>query len=228
MQMLSNYSYSKQEFDSIKARFPGLEYQQKNNLIIGYIYIGPCRYVKEQDGRFTVKSCTVKDNGCITGEYLIRINLGSATKEPEVYEISEKIESVAKNLKKSLADLHLFPHNRQCCLGIRIEPTKSLSEFILHDVYPYFVWQAYYSQYQKIPPCGEYSHGNEGIKEAAEDYKKTICCLDKYGRNQSCPCGSGKKYKCCCRIVDEEKKRHLENFTNLITKKLRPNPKKQV
>ena len=43
---------------------------------------------------------------------------------------------------------------------------------------------------------------NEGYQEEIEPYKKQIKTIQnstpKIGRNESCPCGSGKKYKKCC------------------------------
>ena len=37
-------------------------------------------------------------------------------------------------------------------------------------------------------------------KKFKETYRdsKTVVNTDKVGRNDSCPCGSGKKYKKCC------------------------------
>lgn len=42
--------------------------------------------------------------------------------------------------------------------------------------------------------------GEEKMKEIAKKYKKskTVVKEKKIGRNEPCPCGSGKKYKHCC------------------------------
>lgn len=42
--------------------------------------------------------------------------------------------------------------------------------------------------------------GEEKIKEITKKYKqsKTVVKEKKIGRNEPCPCGSGKKYKHCC------------------------------
>lgn len=42
--------------------------------------------------------------------------------------------------------------------------------------------------------------GEDKMKEIAKEYKKskTIVKGKKIGRNEPCPCGSGKKYKHCC------------------------------
>jgi preprotein translocase subunit SecA len=49
-------------------------------------------------------------------------------------------------------------------------------------------------------PQWEGIFSKEKRKEIEKDYKtsKTIVNGDKVGRNDSCPCGSGKKYKKCC------------------------------
>ena len=112
-----------------------------------------------------------------------------------------------------MIDLHIYPSTKACCLGIRITPCRSLSEFFFEDVYPYFVWQAYFDKYRKIPPCGEYSHKN-GLKEAESDFKQEITSVKKLGRNFPCPCGSNKKYKKCCMDNDEIKKTDLINWKN--------------
>ncbi|MEK6266591.1 MAG: SEC-C metal-binding domain-containing protein [Clostridium sp.] len=49
-------------------------------------------------------------------------------------------------------------------------------------------------------PQWEGIFSKEKRKEIQKDYKdsKTVVNTDKIGRNDSCPCGSGKKYKKCC------------------------------
>jgi hypothetical protein len=38
--------------------------------------------------------------------------------------------------------------------------------------------------------------------------------MDKVGRNDPCPCGSGKKFKKCCESKVKHKKFHAEVLTN--------------
>ena len=40
--------------------------------------------------------------------------------------------------------------------------------------------------------------------------------LDKVGRNDPCPCGSGKKYKKCCMAKDEAKKIALSHLADML------------
>lgn len=205
--------YSQKEFDKVKTWFPRLDYFPRDKTIVGRIDIGPCRYIEKQCGNLTeweIEPCNQNALECISGDYLIEVDLKQKNGNgyPRVFEIGEKIERLANKLGKRVIDLHLYPQDKRCCLGINIART-SLSEFILYDVYPYFVWQAYYYKYRKVPPCGEYSHEITGLKEATEYYKKKNeyykgKIVGKTGRNKPCPCGSNKKYKKCCLSKDEK------------------------
>ena len=219
--------YSKKDFEQVKEYFPGLNYSPDDQKIMGELVISPCRYHKDpnniQLSEWKIVPCASNCDDYIEGRYLIQIDFHQIDPQgyPKVYEIGDRIESLAKQLNKKLVDLHLN-HDKSCCLGIFFEPINSLSQFILSYVYPYFVWQAYYAKYKKIPPCGEYSHGKTGRQEAVQEYKQNIVALNKIGRNEQCPCKSGKKYKKCCLRKDEAKKLHLNNFCrnwNKILKK---------
>ena len=142
--------------------------------------------------RWSIVSCS-SDFFCLQDVYEIEIRLKELSQgRPKVFETGGRIHSVAKELGKSIGDLHINPKDGSCCLGLFL-PNKdeSLSQFVRTKVYPYFVWQAYYDNYKRIPPCGEFSHGETGLLE----FKKQV---NARGRNQRCPCGSGKKYKTCC------------------------------
>lgn len=222
MQILMEYS--QEEIDKVKTWFPGLDYYPDNNRISGSLAISACCYKEKKCENFIaweIQPCSPDQSECITGEYLIEIDLGQEGEYPKVYEIGEKIERLANELKKRVIDLHSYPQDKSCCLGISFSPRTSLSEFILYDVYPYFVWQAYYYKYKKIPPCGEYSHGIKGWREATEDYKKKIQfyrdkIVGKTGRNNPCPCGSNKKYKKCCLFQDEEYEREVNRMQKIL------------
>jgi tetratricopeptide (TPR) repeat protein len=50
--------------------------------------------------------------------------------------------------------------------------------------------------------------------------------LLKVGRNDLCPCGSGKKYKKCCMLKDETQKlEELEKKENLVEEKEKKHPR---
>jgi len=48
------------------------------------------------------------------------------------------------------------------------------------------------------PPKGDFPVFNKYIANAPEKIISRFTPTKKVGRNESCPCGSGKKYKKCC------------------------------
>ncbi len=64
---------------------------------------------------------------------------------------------------------------------------------IQHDV----VRTLYHARINKVPQRREPPKAVEGPAEAGA-VKKTVKAAPKIGRNDPCPCGSGKKYKNCC------------------------------
>ena len=182
--------YNKQDFSLLENDFPDLYYDENDNTVKGelsfnayYKNIG-----KKCKDRWRICLCSESDN-CLHGYYEIKICL--ITNPPTVYEISGKIKKLAEKLERSNNDLHLYD-DYKCCLGLGINCNIPLSTFIINWVYPYFIWQAYFEKYEKVPPCGEYPHNEQ---EAGEQYWKDVKNL---GRNELCICGSGKKYKNCC------------------------------
>ena len=125
--------------------------------------------------------------------YEIEIRLNDLRHDkPKVFETGGRIIRLARELSKSIIDLHLYPDNGDCCLGLFLpNSNETLSEYVLRKVYPYFVWQAYFSKYRKVPPVGEWPHGALGQQEF-------LMHIRTIGRHQPCPCGSGKKFKDCC------------------------------
>lgn len=150
------------------------------------------RQGKNRKYTWEIISCPLDEN-CIHDYYEIKILLDSSVKNgwPKVFETGGRIEKLASQTGQKVIDLHLYPNDKSCCLGICVNPNITLTAFIYNIVYPYFVWQAYYHKYKKVPPCGQYSHGRKGIEECLQQ-------LETIGRNDKCICNSGKKYKYCC------------------------------
>lgn len=184
--------YKYNDFSLLNNIFPDLYYDKENNTIKGELSFN-AHYKntgKKGINRWKIFSCTT-GKSCLEGYYEIEIDLN--TDIPTVYETSKKIQKLAKKLGKSNNDLHLYD-NYKCCLGVYID-TNILSKFIIGYIYPYFVWQAYFEKYYKVPPCGEYSH-NRKIAEI-ECLTDSINGFKNLGVNDLCPCESGKKYKRC-------------------------------
>ena len=116
---------------------------------------------------------------------------------PFVFETGGKIIRFSQENNIHPADLHLNG-DLSCCLGIftREESANmALDKYIIEFVFSFFAWQAYFSTYSKKPPWGEYSHA---VRGEAEKNIEIFMKMRNTGRNDPCPCGSGRKYKKCC------------------------------
>ena len=180
--------YSPTEMDKIQRHFPGLYYDK--GAIRGEVSFS-ARYelsVIKDKKKWTITSCS-SGKDCIQDVYEIEILLNG---QPKVFEVGGRIKKLAKEIGRPVIDLHIYPEDESCCLGIFLRNEReTLSDFVIKKVYPYFVWQAYFEKFRKTPPCGEYSHGKQGQQEFWTDIFET-------GRNERCPCGSGRKFKICC------------------------------
>lgn len=193
--------YSATEFQRVQKVFPDLHYESENNCITGKLKF-KSRYQKKlrKNGKnsWAIEPC-LSGSDCFNGCYEISISFGeNPTGLPKVFETGGRIEKLAKEMGKPIIDLHVYPSDNSCCLGVYIPTSITLYDFIVGHVYPYFVWQAYFDKYRKVPPCGEHSHGESGIIEYLQDWYEYLQDIKKIGRNDPCFCGSGKKYKKCC------------------------------
>jgi hypothetical protein len=190
---MPSIAYEHNDFSLLNNIFPDLYYDEKSNTIKGELSFSAHYKNTEKKGnsRWKIFPCTT-EKSCLKGYYEIEIDLN--TDMPTVYETSKKIQNLAKKLGKSNNDLHLYD-NHKCCLGVYIDTNILLSKFIINHVYPYFVWQAYFEKYCKVPPCGEYPHNRE--KAEIEYLVDRFNSFKNLGANDPCPCKSGKKYKRC-------------------------------
>ncbi len=164
------------DIENIQKQFPNLYLEGnfvKGEINVCAVYDGKkLIHNPDQNNKQRYQNTFVKD------VYEIKIDCANR----KVYETGNRIEKIA--------DRHIYDDG-SCCLELSMPEQKKLSDFIRCFVCPFFVWQAYYEQYNEVPPWGEWSHGIEGIKEFYDSIKNI-------GRNDRCICGSGKKYKICC------------------------------
>ena len=191
------------DIDSLKEKFPFLKVE--NDTINGSIDFC-CFYDKEED-RLEYNSSHQK-----AVEDLYKIQINCKKKDtwglPKVYEIGGKIERYAKEKNIELDKLHIN-QDKSCCLGIfpKLE-WEGVSDFIIKQVIPFLYWHSHLYYYEE-KPWGEYAHGNQGIIEAM-----TLPNAKGVDRNILCPCNSGRKYKKCCMIKDDNLKSKKINFIN--------------
>ncbi len=170
--------------DNINSQMLQVEQVFPNLFLEGNFVKGEINICAIYNGRKLIHNPNEKDKQTykdtfVKDFYEIKIDLDTS----KVFEIGNKIEKCMDN--------H-FNQDNSCCLGLFKNPNpKKLLDFIKKYVCPFFVWQAYKQKYNKIPPWGEWSHGEKGI----EEFKNSLKNIE---RNDFCPCGSGKKYKKCC------------------------------
>lgn len=208
-------TYNEHEMKKIRYHFPHLYYE--SGIIKGIINFNVSYELKQHDGKqiYLIVKCLSEDSR-ISNEYQIEIHLKDII--PVVYEVGGKIEALAKKRGYSIEDLHFYQNDKRCCLGI-FSPRyiNSLSEFVIEWVYPFFVWQAYWEKYDKIPPCDAYSHGRKGYLEKKLELEGQLVSSDKkYNRNATCPCGLPNKYKKCCLPHDEKLNTEISYINNML------------
>lgn len=96
------------------------------------------------------------------------------------------LDGIDTSIKKS-NDFESFDESSQ--VEIEIEPEKLFYNMLAAG-----------ADYLYGLPQWEEILGEDKMKEIAKEYKKskTVVKGKKIGRNEPCPCGSGKKYKHCC------------------------------
>lgn len=185
---LSLIEYNPSEMEKIQSRFPGLYFDK--GAVRGEIGFS-ARYEladRKKKKKWIITNCSSGED-CIKDVYEIEIHLNG---QPKVFEVGGRIKKLAKEIGCQIMDLHLIPADESCCLGIFwMHERETLSDFVINDVYPFFVWQAYFEKFRTIPPCGQYSHG----ERAKQEFWADVCDI---GRNERCPCESGRKFKVCC------------------------------
>ncbi len=148
-----------------------------------------------------------KFNGVLFETYEVKIDFihGYPNKLPLVYEISSKIPR--------LADRHLNPPGWDACLFVadsrwEVWPLgSSFLKFLEIPIHNFFLWQAYYDEFQKPPPSGERSHYDQGVVEyyyerlsvTKPDQALRLLLATKYitKRTDRCPCGKNISFKDC-------------------------------
>lgn len=176
----------------VQQYFPGLQMKKiKGKRVLSGNMSFNSRYQLSQLNHWDIHLCTTADEKlyqCTQGDYDVRIELSS---QARVYETSGKIERAAQQSGKRLEDAHLYSDG-SCCLTFYTSSRLTLAEFVLNRVYPYFVWQAYYSQYGELPPVGEYPHNPVAAQMELVEYFMSL------NGDMHCYCGKSIQFKHCC------------------------------
>ena len=202
--------------EEISSSFPGLHVDLNNQRIWGTLSFG-CWYdtSSKELVHDPIHTESIKDDYEIVISFCEQDTFGF----PIVREPSEKISDFAKSEGLELSDLHMNKDDESsCCLGIFPEyHWVSPATFIRDKVLPYFFWQSF-RRIHGVEPWKCFEHGLEGIHQALIRPLKQIekGCYT----NKPCPCGSGKKYKKCCKLRDQKLSSILRNASSAKARKV--------
>ena len=203
----------------LSVAYPSLRFYAREKRVAGEINIAAC--FDAQSGLLMSERCGRNENirradNFIQDVFEIEIRLDSesmsAAKWPKVYETGGRVEAIAEKWKIPKIDLHLYGDD-SFCLGITYGPDKwpTLRAFIWELVVPCLYRLAYVDRFgveaARRDLWGEYSHGPAGYGEYEQELMDRA--LRGLGRNDRCPCGSGKKYKKCCWDEDQAGKQRV-------------------
>ena len=205
---MKTITLSAEDTSELNAAQPELSYDAANNRIIGNLKIAS-EYNQSDGWLKTVDSVSaaadpgmfIQDSFSI--EVRLRYRPANINPWPIVVETGGRVQKImAKREITEIMDLHIYPNKPEniCCLGIKAPASQEMNplQFIQEIVVPFFYRLAYVGRHglaaARTNLWGEYSHGQDGLNE----YESEIRALRKIGRNEICPCGSGRKHKRCC------------------------------
>ena len=200
-------TFSEKEFEDIRIYFQDIDFSKEKNRIFGELsfsafYDGEKLYLNPEKGQA---------HKYFNGYYEIEIHLSTSDIYglPKVYETGGKILNFANENNIEIKDMHLNG-DKSCCLGV-FTPNElnemTLYKYITGPVFSFFAWQAYRMTFMEKPPWGEHPHCNWQLIQN----KKILMEMFKCGRNDRCPCGSGRKFKNCCLDKFETFKKGIQN-----------------
>ena len=185
----------------LRSDFPNLYYEATSQKILGELDF--CAVYDNESGKVMIANLAAETDFLIRDVFEVEVCLNDLDVNgwPKVFEVGGKYRRIAEKCKVPIIDLHIYPHNRACCLGIKYRDSQQLCiEDFLHElVIPFFYRLSYTDKFgidrARKDLWGEYSHGDIGQIEHFLEI--TDIAQHNPGRNDRCPCGSGKKYKKC-------------------------------
>ena len=203
----------------LNSDFPNLYYEANSHKILGELDF--CAVYNQESGKVTIANLAVKTDFLIQDVFEIEICLDDLDWNgwPKVFEVGGKYRRIAEKCEVPIIDLHIYPHNRACCLGLKYRDNQQLCiEDFLHElVIPFFYRLSYTDKFDidraRKDLWGEYLHGDIG---QIEHFLEIMDIARRNpGRNDLCPCGSGRKYKRCHLGEVEALKNSLRSFERL-------------
>ena len=201
------------DIEWLRSDFPNLYYEANSQSILGELDF--CAVYDQESGKVTIANLAEETPFLIRDVFEVEICLDDLDWNgwPKVYEVGGKYRRIAEKCKVPIIDLHIYPHNRACCLGLKYRDSQQLcvEDFLYELVIPFFYRLSYTDKFgidrARTELWGEYSHGNKGQMEHFLEIMNIV--RHNPGRNDPCPCGGGKKYKKCHRGEVESLKSSL-------------------
>ncbi|MDE0068779.1 MAG: hypothetical protein OXO48_03635 [Caldilineaceae bacterium] len=190
----------------LEHHFSGLSYKSEEQQIEGELSF--CAAYEKDSGKLEMSIGSQTNNlpTHICDAFKVEIHLNPALVArngwPLVFEVGGRKEEISRRKDLALIDLHFYPKNQQCCLGIKFtsENNHTICRFLYGLVIPFFYRLSYVDKFgleaARRDLWGEYPHGEEGIS----DYLKEIYgySIGDYSETSGCPCGSENTYRDCC------------------------------
>ena len=185
----------------LRLHFPNLYYDADSRKILGELDF--CAVYDQESGKVTIANLAEETDFLIQDVFEIEIYVDDLDMNgwPKVFEVGGKYRRIAEKCEVPIIDLHIYPHNSACCLGLKYRESQQLciEDFIYELVIPFFYRLSYTDKFGidrvRRDLWGEYSHGDKGQMEHFLEIVNVA--RHNPGRNDPCPCGSGKKYKKC-------------------------------
>ena len=162
---------TEREINLLESRFPNLQYEADSQKIMGELdfcatYDSESRKVIVGDSARNLE-CFI----CDVFEIEIRLGVLDTNGWPKVYEVGGRHSQIAKKCNVEIIDLHFYPDEGMCCLGLKFPDNKSLSieRFLVELVIPFFYRLSYTEKFgiaaTRNELWGEFSHGDKGMWE---------------------------------------------------------------
>ena len=129
----------------LRSDFPNLYYEANSQKILGELDF--CAVYDNESGRMIIADLPEETGFLIRDVFEVEIRLDDIDVNgwPKVYEVGRKYRQIAKKCKVPIIDLHIYPKDGACCLGIKYRDNKQLGikEFLHELVIPFFYRLSY-------------------------------------------------------------------------------------
>ena len=129
----------------LRLHFPNLYYDAGSHKILGELDF--CAVYHQESGKVKIGNITEETDFLIQDVFEVEICLNDLDWNgwPKVFEVGGKYRRIAEKCKVPIIDLHIYPQNRACCLGLKYRDSQQLciEDFLYELVIPFFYRLSY-------------------------------------------------------------------------------------